>query len=131
NPDVYFQARESVNRYYDDAPGHVLEAMERFAALSGRAYRPYEYLGPADAERVVVLMGSACETAADTVERLQRDGERVGLLKVRLLRPFAARLLVESLPASTRAIAVLDRCKDPGAPGEPLYLDVVAAIAEQ
>jgi pyruvate-ferredoxin/flavodoxin oxidoreductase len=131
NPDVYFQARESVNRYYDDAPGHVLEAMERFAALSGRAYRPYEYFGPADAERMVVLMGSACETAADTVERLQRDGERVGLLKVRLLRPFAARLLVEALPASTRAIAVLDRCKDPGAPGEPLYLDVVAAIAEQ
>jgi pyruvate-ferredoxin/flavodoxin oxidoreductase len=131
NPDVYFQAREAVNRVYDDAPGQVLEAMERFAALSGRAYRPYEVLGPADAERVVVLMGSACETAADTVERLNRDGERVGLLKVRLFRPLAARMLVEALPASTRAIAVLDRCKDPGAPGEPLYLDVVAAIAEQ
>ncbi|QVL52315.1 MAG: pyruvate:ferredoxin (flavodoxin) oxidoreductase [Cyanobium sp. M30B3] len=131
NPDVYFQARESVNRFYDEAPGQVLEAMERFAALSGRAYRPYEVLGPADAERVVVLMGSACETAADTVERLNRDGERVGLLKVRLFRPFAARMLVEALPASTRAIAVLDRCKDPGAPGEPLYLDVVAALAEQ
>jgi pyruvate-ferredoxin/flavodoxin oxidoreductase len=131
NPDVYFQARESVNRFYDDAPGYVLEAMERFAALSGRAYRPYEYLGPADADRVVVLMGSACETAADTVERLHHDGERVGLLKVRLLRPFSARMLVEALPASTRAIAVLDRCKDPGASGEPLYLDVVAAVAEQ
>ena len=131
NPDVYFQARESVNRFYDDAPGHVLEAMERFAALSGRAYWPYEYVGPADAERVVVLMGSACETAADTVERLHHDGERVGLLKVRLLRPFSARMLVEALPASTRAIAVLDRCKDPGASGEPLYLDVVAAVAEQ
>lgn len=131
NPDVYFQARESVNRIYDAAPGQVLEAMERFAALSGRAYRPYEYFGPADAERVVLLMGSACETAADTVERLNRDGARVGLLKVRLFRPFAARMLVEALPASTQAIAVLDRCKDPGAPGEPLYLDVVAAIAEQ
>ena len=131
NPDVYFQARESVNRIYDAAPGQVLEAMERFAALSGRAYRPYEYFGPADAERVVLLMGSACETAADTVERLNRDGARVGLLKVRLFRPLAARMLVEALPASTQAIAVLDRCKDPGAPGEPLYLDVVAAIAEQ
>jgi pyruvate-ferredoxin/flavodoxin oxidoreductase len=128
---VSFQARESVNRHYDDAPGHVQEAMERFAALSGRAYRPYEYVGPADAERVLVLMGSACDTAALTVARLQRDGERVGLLKVRLFRPFAARLLVEALPASTRAIAVLDRCKDPGAAGEPLYLDVVTAIAEQ
>jgi pyruvate-ferredoxin/flavodoxin oxidoreductase len=131
NPDVSFQARESVNRYYDDAPGQVLEAMERFASLSGRAYRPYEYVGPADAERVLVLMGSACDTAAVTVARLQRDGERVGLLKVRLFRPFAARLLVEALPATTRAIAVLDRCKDPGAAGEPLYLDVVTAIAEQ
>jgi pyruvate-ferredoxin/flavodoxin oxidoreductase len=131
NPDVYFQARESVNRFYDAAPGLVLEAMERFAALSGRAYKPYEYVGPAAAERVVVLMGSACETAADTVERLNRDGEPVGLLKVRLFRPLAARLLVEALPATTRAIAVLDRCKDPGASGEPLYLDVVAALAEQ
>ncbi|MFU8886394.1 MAG: pyruvate:ferredoxin (flavodoxin) oxidoreductase [Cyanobacteriota bacterium] len=131
NPDVYFQARESVNRYYDDAPGHVLEAMQRFAALSGRAYQPYEYLGPAAAERVLVLMGSGCETAADTVERLNGHGEPVGLLKVRLFRPFAARLLVEALPASVRAIAVLDRCKEPGASGEPLYLDVLAAVAEQ
>ncbi len=131
NPDVYFQARESMNRFYDEAPGQVLEAMERFAALSGRAYRPYEYLGAADAERVVVLMGSACETAADTVDRLNCEGARVGLLKVRLFRPLAARMLVEALPASTRAIAVLDRCKDPGAPGEPLYLDVVTALAEQ
>jgi pyruvate-ferredoxin/flavodoxin oxidoreductase len=105
--------------------------MQRFAALSGRAYQPYEYLGPAAAERVLVLMGSGCETAADTVERLNGQGEPVGLLKVRLFRPFAARLLVEALPASTRVIAVLDRCKEPGASGEPLYLDVLAAIAEQ
>ena len=131
NPDVYFQAREAVNRFYDDAPGHVLEAMERFAELSGRRYRPYDYVGPADAERVLVLMGSGCETAEETLEVLQAVGERVGLLKVRLFRPFAARLLVEALPASTRAIAVLDRCKDPGASGEPLYLDVLTAIAEQ
>ncbi len=131
NPDVYFQARESVNRFYDEAPGHVLEAMERFGALTGRHYRPFDYVGPADAERVLVLMGSGCETAEETLEVLQAAGERVGLLKVRLLRPFSARLLVEALPAGTRAIAVLDRCKDPGASGEPLYLDVLTAVAEQ
>ncbi len=131
NPDVYFQARESVNRFYAEAPGHVLEAMERFGALTGRHYRPFDYVGPADAERVLVLMGSGCETAEETLEVLQAAGERVGLLKVRLLRPFSARLLVEALPAGTRAIAVLDRCKDPGASGEPLYLDVLTAVAEQ
>jgi pyruvate-ferredoxin/flavodoxin oxidoreductase len=131
NPDVYFQARESVNGFYDAAPDQLTQVMERFAALSGRRYCPYDYEGPADAERVLVLMGSGCETAADTLAVLQAAGEQVGLLKVRLFRPFAARLLVEALPASTRAIAVLDRCKDPGASGEPLYLDVVAAIAEQ
>ncbi len=131
NPDVYFQARESVNRFYDAAPDQLVGVLEQFAALSGRRYRPYDYLGPADAERVLVLMGSGCETAADALAVLQAAGERVGLLKVRLFRPLAARWLVEALPASTRAIAVLDRCKDPGASGEPLYLDVVAAIAEQ
>ncbi|MEO1002621.1 MAG: pyruvate:ferredoxin (flavodoxin) oxidoreductase [Cyanobacteria bacterium J06638_7] len=131
NPDVYFQARESVNRFYDEAPGHVVEAMARFGELSGRHYRPFDYVGPAAAERVLVLMGSGCETAEETLELLQASGERVGLLKVRLLRPFAARLLVEALPASTRAIAVLDRCKDPGASGEPLYLDVLTAVVEQ
>ena len=131
NPDVYFQARESVNRFYDAAPDQLLEAMARFGELTGRPYRPYDYVGPAAAERVLVLMGSGCETAVETAEALQAAGERVGVLKVRLFRPFAARLLVEALPASTRAIAVLDRCKEPGAPGEPLYLDVVAALAEE
>jgi pyruvate-ferredoxin/flavodoxin oxidoreductase len=131
NPDVYFQARESVNRFYDAAPALVSEAMDRFADLTGRRYRPYDYVGAPDAERVLVLMGSGCETAEDTIEALNRRGERLGVLKVRLFRPLAARLLVEALPASTRAVAVLDRCKDPGASGEPLYLDVVAAIAEQ
>jgi len=131
NPDVYFQARESVNRFYDAAPDQLLEAMARFGELSGRHYRPYDYVGPAAAERVLVLMGSGCETAVEAAEALQAAGERVGVLKVRLFRPFAARLLVESLPASTRAIAVLDRCKEPGAPGEPLYLDLVAALAEE
>ena len=131
NPDVYFQARESVNRFYDAAPDHLIEAMARFGELTGRRYRPYDYVGPAAAERVLVLMGSGCETAVEAAEALQAAGERVGVLKVRLFRPFAARLLVEALPASTRAIAVLDRCKEPGAPGEPLYLDVVAALAEE
>ena len=131
NPDVYFQARESVNRFYDAAPDHLIEAMARFGELTGRPYRPYDYVGPAAAERVLVLMGSGCETAVEAAEALQAAGERVGVLKVRLFRPFAARLLVEALPPSTRAIAVLDRCKEPGAPGEPLYLDVVAALAEE
>ncbi|MDA0215975.1 MAG: pyruvate:ferredoxin (flavodoxin) oxidoreductase, partial [Cyanobacteria bacterium] len=131
NPDVYFQARESVNRFYDAAPDQLLEAMARFGELTGRPYCPYDYVGPAAAERVLVLMGSGCETAVEAAEALQAAGERVGVLKVRLFRPFAARLLVEALPASTRAIAVLDRCKEPGAPGEPLYLDVVAALAEE
>jgi len=131
NPDVYFQARESVNRFYDAAPDHLIEAMDRFGALTGRSYRPYDYVGPADADRVLVLMGSGCETAVETAGALQAAGERVGVLKVRLFRPFAARLLVENLPASTRAIAVLDRCKEPGATGEPLYLDVLAALAEE
>ncbi|MEB3296893.1 MAG: pyruvate:ferredoxin (flavodoxin) oxidoreductase [Cyanobacteriota bacterium] len=131
NPDVYFQGRESVNLFYDEAPGHVREAMQRFAALSGRHYQPFDYCGAEDAERVLVLMGSGCETASHTLEVLRARGERVGLLKVRLYRPFAARLLVEALPGSVHTIGVLDRCKDPGASGEPLYLDVITAITEE
>ena len=130
DPDVYFQARESVNRFYEAAPALVLEAMAAFARLSGRAYRPYEYVGPADAERVIVLMGSGCGTAEETAALLQAQGEPVGVLKVRLFRPFAARLFVDALPPAVRALAVLDRCKEPGSLGEPLYLDVVAALAE-
>jgi len=136
NPDVSFQARESVNRFYDAAPALVIEAMEAFAALTGRRYRPFDYVGPADAERVLVLMGSGCEAAEETAEVLNAaagsgaGAARVGVLKVRLFRPFAAALCAAALPASTRAIGVLDRCKDPGAPGEPLYLDVVTAIQE-
>ncbi|WP_216904692.1 pyruvate:ferredoxin (flavodoxin) oxidoreductase [Synechococcus sp. CCY 9618] len=131
NPDVYFQARESVNRFYDALPGHLQEAMDRFADLTGRRYRPYEYVGAADAERVVVLMGSGCETAEETVAALVAAGERVGLLKVRLFRPFAAALFAAALPATVRGLAVLDRCKEPGAGGDPLYLDAVAALSEE
>ncbi|MEB3321551.1 MAG: pyruvate:ferredoxin (flavodoxin) oxidoreductase, partial [Synechococcaceae cyanobacterium] len=130
NPDVYFQARESVNRFYDELPAHLADVMARFGEATGRRYRPYEYVGAPDAERVVLLMGSGCETAEETVDALRATGEKVGVLKVRLYRPFASELLVEALPAAVRAIAVLDRCKEPGAGGEPLYLDVVAATSE-
>ncbi|MFN6338481.1 MAG: pyruvate:ferredoxin (flavodoxin) oxidoreductase [Cyanobacteriota bacterium] len=131
NPDVYFQGREAANPFHDALSGHLLRAMERFAALTGRAYQPYEYVGPPNAERVVVLMGSACETAVATARRLMEEGEAVGVLKVRLFRPLEASWLVAALPPSTRAIAVLDRCKEPGSLGEPLYLDVVTALAER
>ncbi|MFO0076690.1 MAG: pyruvate:ferredoxin (flavodoxin) oxidoreductase [Cyanobacteriota bacterium] len=130
NPDVYFQARESVNRHYDRFPALVQEAMDQFMALTGRRYQPFDYCGAPDAERVIVLMGSGAETAEATAERLRQQGERVGVLKVRLFRPFSVNLFVAALPASVRAIAVLDRCKEPGSAGEPLYLDVVTALSE-
>ena len=130
NPDVCFQAREAVNPYYDAFPEIVQGEMDRFAKLVGRAYRLYEYEGAPDAKRVIVIMGSGAETAADTARCLVEKGEKVGVLKVRLYRPFSARRFVEALPAAVERIAVLDRTKEPGAIGEPLYLDVVAAFAE-
>ena len=130
NPDLAFQSREAVNPFQNAMPGQVQAAMDRFAALSGRHYRLYDYEGHPEAERVLVLMGSGAETAAATAQALNAAGERVGVLKVRLFRPLAAHTLVAALPASTRHLAVLDRCKEPGSAGEPLYLDVVAAIAE-
>jgi pyruvate-ferredoxin/flavodoxin oxidoreductase len=129
NPDVFFQARERANPFYRDCAGIVVETMERFAAKIGRSYAPYEYHGAADAERVIVVMGSACETISETVDALGGD-ERVGLVKVRLYRPFDAMRFAASLPATVRSIAVLDRTKEPGSVGEPLYLDVVAALRE-
>ncbi|HZS03523.1 MAG TPA: pyruvate:ferredoxin (flavodoxin) oxidoreductase, partial [Blastocatellia bacterium] len=130
NPDVYFQARETVNPFYDACPDITQRAMDRFARLTGRSYRLFEYHGAPDAERVIVLMGSGAETAHETVDYLNARGEKVGLLKVRLYRPFDVRRFIEALPASTRAIAVLDRTKEPGSAGEPLYLDCVTAIHE-
>jgi pyruvate-ferredoxin/flavodoxin oxidoreductase len=130
NPDVAFQAREAVNGFYAAAPELVQQAMDAFAALTGRAYHLFDYHGDPAAERVVVLMGSGCETAHEAVDALCAAGERVGVLKVRLFRPFSAERLVAALPASVRAIAVLDRCKEPGSGGEPLYLDVVNAMQE-
>ena len=130
NPDVYFQARESVNPYYQAMPGIVQGAMNRFAELTGRSYRLFEYLGSAQAERVIVIMGSGAEAVAETLDYLNRQGESVGLLKVRLYRPFDADSLLAALPATCRKIAVLDRTKEPGADGEPLYKDVLGALAQ-
>jgi pyruvate-ferredoxin/flavodoxin oxidoreductase len=131
NPDVYFQARESVNPFYARVPGTVEEMMARLAERTGRSMRIVDYTGDPEAERVLVLMGSGAETAVETAAALNADGERVGVLRVRLYRPFPAAALVAALPASVRAIAVLDRTKEPGSMGEPLYLDTVAALAER
>jgi pyruvate-ferredoxin/flavodoxin oxidoreductase len=130
NPDIYFQAREAANPYYLACPTIVQSVMDRFARLTGRQYRLFDYVGVADADRVVILMGSGAEAADETVERLLAGGEKVGLLKIRLYRPFSAEDFIRALPASVRAVAVLDRTKEPGSAGEPLYLDVVAAISE-
>jgi pyruvate-ferredoxin/flavodoxin oxidoreductase len=130
NPDVYFQARESVNPYYRACPAIVQRAMDRLATRTGRQYRLFDYAGAPDAERVIVLMGSGADTARATAEHLAAAGEKVGVITVRLYRPFAADRFVRALPPTVRAIAVLDRTKEPGSAGEPLYLDVVAALAE-
>ena len=131
NPDVYFQARETVNPFYAACPEIVQQTMDRFAELTGRQYRLFEYHGAPDAERVIVLMGSGCEAAHETVDFLNARGEKVGVLKVRLYRPFDARRFVEALPKTASAIAVLDRTKEPGCGGEPLYLDCVNALYEE
>ncbi len=131
NPDVFFQAREAANSYYDAVPDIVQAAMDKFAQLTGRAYRPFDYFGAADAERVIVLMGSGVGAVEETVEALNRQGEKVGVVKVRLYRPFSTSGLIGALPATTKSIVVLDRTKEPGATGEPLYQDVVTTIAEE
>jgi pyruvate-ferredoxin/flavodoxin oxidoreductase len=130
NPDVFFQSRERANPFYRDCAGIVIETMERFAKRAGRSYAPYEYRGAPDAERVIVAMGSACETIGETVEALNARGEKVGVINVRLFRPFDVERFANSLPPSVRAIAVLDRSKESGSAGEPLYLDVVTALRE-
>jgi pyruvate-ferredoxin/flavodoxin oxidoreductase len=130
NPDVFFQAREAANRYYDDCPEIVERIMQAFGTLTGRDYRLFEYVGDPAAERVIVMMGSGAETAHECVDYLRERGEGVGLLKVRLYRPFARSAFLSALPRRVRSLAVLDRTKEPGAPGDPLYLDVVAALAE-
>jgi pyruvate-ferredoxin/flavodoxin oxidoreductase len=131
NPDVYFQARESVNPFYARVPDAVDEVMARLGERTGRRMRIVDYTGHPEADRVLVLMGSGAETAEETAAALNADGEQVGVLRVRLYRPFPAEALVAALPESVRAIAVLDRTKEPGSMGEPLYLDTVAALVER
>ena len=128
NPDVYFQAREACNPYYLAAPTIVQNAMDKFAALAGRQYHLFDYVGAPDAERVIIMMGSGAEVAHETVEAMLAAGEKVGLLKVRLYRPFSIEAFVAALPESVKSVAVLDRTKEPGATGEPLYCDVVTAL---
>jgi len=130
NPDVFFQSRERANSLYLDTPGIVQEEMNRFGLLTGRNYKLFEYVGDPDAERVIIMMGSGCETVEETITTLRANGEKVGLLKVRLYRPFPVDLFVEALPCTAKSIAVLDRTKEPGSAGEPLYQDVVTAFAE-
>ena len=130
NPDVFFQAREACNPYYLKVAELTQKAMDKFAKLTGRAYRLYEYVGAPDATNVVVLMGSACETAQETADYLNAQGGKFGVLKVHLYRPFDLKLFLEALPVTTRCLTVLDRTKEPGASGEPMYLDVVAAVVE-
>jgi len=130
NPDVFFQAREACNEFYRLCPDVVQATMDDFAFVTGRRYELFEYAGDPQAERVLLVMGSGAETAHETVDRLVRRGERVGVLKTRLFRPFSVNHFLAALPASVRAVAVLDRTKEPGAVGEPLYLDVMAALGE-
>jgi pyruvate-ferredoxin/flavodoxin oxidoreductase len=130
NPDVFFQIRETANKYYDDAPAKVQATMNKFAEVVGRKYHLFDYVGAPDAERVIVVMGSGAEIAHETVDYLAARGEKVGLLKVRLYRPFSVKSFMEALPSAVRQIAVLDRTKESGAIGEPLYLDVIGALNE-
>ena len=130
NPDVYFQAREACNPYYLAAPTIVQNAMDKFAKIVGRQYHLFDYVGAPDAERIIIMMGSGAEVAEETVDALRAAGEKIGLLKVHLFRPFPVETFVEAIPASVKSIAVLDRTKEPGATGEPLYCDVVTALSE-
>jgi pyruvate-ferredoxin/flavodoxin oxidoreductase len=130
NPDVYFQMREAVNPYYEAVPGIAQEAMDKFAQVTGRHYNLFDYYGDPNAERVVVIMGSGGETVVETVKYLAARGEKVGAVLVRLYRPFSLEHFVKALPKSVKSVAVLDRTKEPGASGEPLYLDIVNALVE-
>jgi pyruvate-ferredoxin/flavodoxin oxidoreductase len=130
NPDVFFQNRETMNHFYDQCPEIVQKKMDEFASLTGRQYKLYEYYGAEDAEKVIIIMASAAQTVKETVDYLNANGEKVGVLMVRLYRPFSIKRFMEALPASTRSLLVLDRTKEPGATGDPMYLDVVNAINE-
>ena len=130
NPDVFFQCRETVNKYYIACPGIVQKQMDKFAKITGRSYHLFDYVGHPEAERVIVLMGSGAETADETVDYLVNKGEKVGVIKVRLYRPFSNEHFINSLPKTVKVISALDRTKEPGSSGEPLYLDIVNAVTE-
>ncbi|MCP4116162.1 MAG: pyruvate:ferredoxin (flavodoxin) oxidoreductase [Desulfobacteraceae bacterium] len=131
NPDIYFQGREAANLYYNRIPAIVKSYMEKVKQLTGRAYKLFDYVGDPEADRVIVSMGSGCEAIEETVNQLNKDGERVGLVKVRLFRPFDTRALMEAIPATTETLTVLDRTKEPGSIGDPLYTDVCTAFMEK
>ncbi|MGN0712123.1 MAG: pyruvate:ferredoxin (flavodoxin) oxidoreductase [Anaerovoracaceae bacterium] len=124
NPDIFFQAREASNKFYDDVPKAVVEYMDKIGELTGRSYKPFDYVGAPDAENIIVAMGSVCETIEETMNKLIAEGHRVGLIKVRLYRPFVKKYFMDVLPKTVERIAVLDRTKEPGSLGEPLYQDV-------
>ena len=130
NPDVFFQAREACTPFHAAVPGIVQSVMDRFAVQTGRAYHLFDYYGAPDAERVIMLMGSGAEAAEEAVDAMMRQGEKVGMIKVRLYRPFDSKAFLAALPATVKSIAVLDRCKEPGGTGEPLYQDIVTGLAE-
>ncbi|RLC49553.1 MAG: pyruvate:ferredoxin (flavodoxin) oxidoreductase [Candidatus Cloacimonadota bacterium] len=131
NPDVYFQGRETVNNYYDATPGIVQEYMDKVAKVIGRQYHLFDYVGDPDAENIIIAMGSSIETIEETINYLNAKGSKLGLIKVRLYRPFSVQAFVDAIPASVKKIAVLDRTKEPGSIGEPLYLDIVAALKDR
>jgi len=128
NPDVYFQARETVNKYYDAVPDIVQKYMDKFAKLTGRKYKVFDYYGSNKADRIAVVMGSAATTLMETVDFLNKKGEKVGVLQVHLYRPFSSKYLLEAIPSTVKSITVLDRTKESGAAGEPLYQDILAAL---
>ena len=130
NPDVYFQGRETVNKYYLATPAIVQETMDKFAGLVGRSYHLFDYVGDPAAEKVIIVAGSGADTIHETVEYLNSKGEKVGVVKVRLFRPFSAKHFIDAIPATVKKIAVLDRTKEPGSLGEPLYMDIRTAIGE-
>lgn len=130
NPDVFFQARETINPFYEKTPGLVQAAMDKFAKLTGRQYHLFDYVGAPDAERIIIMMGSGAEAAQELAEYLVESGEKVGVVFVRLYRPFSVENFIKTLPTSVKSIAVLDRTKEVGGPGEPLYLDIMAALME-
>jgi pyruvate-ferredoxin/flavodoxin oxidoreductase len=130
NPDVYFQGRESVNKFYNETPKIVQKYMDKFAKLTGRQYKLFDYYGAKDAEKVIVSMGSSTTTIKETVDSLNKNGEKTGVLSVHLYRPFSKEDLLAELPKTVKSIAVLDRTKEPGSVGEPLFEDILSAIKE-